>query len=243
MTCTGSGTCVQAPTDCPGSFVLCDGFEGSSSVNTSTWSLGSGDPNIALSVDTSGQHAHWGTNSLHLHTNALSNVGYVQSFITETKTTGSTRIYVRFWIAISQYPGVDNVGFVTLLSGADGQSASGGFGIDQIGEYIDGVTNTGDASTTWKGNSSSTLPTGSKWTCIEMLVDTTYGAPSPDGVLQAWVAGATSPDPNLSGNDKLAPLDGIQFGLDFTTPSSPSNPVDLYFDDIAIGTSFIDCNQ
>ena len=137
------------------------------------------------------------------------------------------------------------MGLVSLLSGANGQSASGGFGLDTNGEYIDGVQNTAgntyDYSHTSSGNN---LATGSTWTCIELLVDTSYTAPNTDGLLQVWHGASTTPDSALTGTAKLQPLDGVTFGISLTGPGSGmSNPVDLYFDDIAIGTTYIDCNQ
>ena len=240
MTCTGSGTCVVAPTDCPGSYIVCDGFETNGSINA-PWSPSS-DPNVTIGVDTSGSHAHRGTNSLHLHVNAFGSSTYFSNFVAETApaTLGSARFYVRLWVWMSNYPGVDNVGLMTLLSHAAGDSASGGFGIDKFGAYGDGVTNTAGHAQDWEGNSQVTLPT-STWTCVKVLVDTTYAAPNPNGVLQVWDDGGTGPDPLLSGPDNLAALKAVWFGIDGTGPISSA--VDLYFDDIAIGTQYIDCND
>jgi hypothetical protein len=244
MTCTGSGICVPSPTDCPGSFLLCDGFE-SEAISSSRWSLpDQSDTRQAITVDTA--FAHRGTYALHVHVNSLNDGVYLSSVVKETSTFPNSLLYLRAWVLLSAYSNIDDTGLVFLQSTANGQSASGGMGYMPNGVYWSSVANSGGFD--FLHQSSATLPVGlssSNWTCIEMEVDTSYASPNTDGLMQVWHGTGTSPDGVLTGTAKLQSLDAIAFGTYFTPPSggTPSPAIDLYIDDIAVDTTFIDCNQ
>jgi hypothetical protein len=241
MTCSGGGTCVVAPTDCPGTFQFCDGFE-SGSIQTSLWpARTTNDANQTLQIDS--VMPHRGSYSLHVHVNALGNVGYVASYLGQTATNGTTPVYIRAWYSLSGLPGPDNDNLLVILSNANLQSASGGMGFSSNGSLVAGIQNTVNPTLYDYSHTSSSHILLGTWTCIEVYVDTSYAGSYPDGQLQVW-HDSTTADSVMGGTAKLQPLAGLQFGLDFTGPSSgTSNPVDLFIDDIATSTSYIDCSQ
>jgi hypothetical protein len=179
--------------------------------------------------------------------NALSGVGWVASYIREYKTTGSTPVYIRAWYSLSALPGPDNEFLMMIKSNANSQSASGGMGFAANGAFVDGIQNTvNPALYDYSHTSPAHIPAGTSprpWTCIELYVDTSYTGGYPNGQLQMWHDSATA-DGALTGTAELQPLAGVEFGLEFSAPTSgSSNPVDLFIDDIAVDTSYIGCSQ
>jgi hypothetical protein len=190
-----------------------------------------------LTVD--GTNAHRGAYSLHAHVNALSDGLYLTSEIME-KTSLPTLVYIRAWFWLSALPGPDNDVLEQLSSKANNQSASGGVGFSGAGYYIAGMQNTGGYD--YRHDSATKFPLGA-WTCIEIEVDTSYAPPNPNGVLQVWHDSPTA-DGVMGGGAELQPLVAAFFGFEFTAPTgSPSTAIDVYVDDIAIDTQYIDCNQ
>jgi hypothetical protein len=233
MTCTGGGSCVQSPTDCPGNFLLCDGFESGSLDTTTKWQPPNCAPGTTLTVDTN-QH-HWGNYALHVQFGAVSSQAYDWCW---TKTQqmsifSSTPMYFRAWVFYAQLPGADSETLIDLASSANGNSASGGIGIDKPGTYYIGQANSGFD---YKTPSTVAITLGA-WNCIELEVDTS----PPNGQMLGWDSNSSStPDPALHGNANLASLLSARFGLDF---NGPTIAFDMYMDDIAISNSYIPCNQ
>jgi hypothetical protein len=244
MTCSGGGTCVSSPTDCPGGFLLCDGFE-SGTISTTLWDHTHDDANQTLTVDTANPHN--GSYALHVHVNALNNGVFVESHVHETVTFPSPVLYIRAFYSLSALPGPDDDVLLGLSSYANGQSASGAMGFLKPGFFSSGVSNTTGDTYDYYTTSASKIPTGTSpavWTCLELEVDTSYAAPNPNGLLQVW-HDSTTVDPKMIGTAELQPLVGATFGLDFGAPNggTATTPVDLYVDDIAIDTKYIDCSQ
>jgi hypothetical protein len=239
MTCQGTG-CVAQPTDCPGNFLLCDGFEGSTSLS-SVWDQNVSPAGEGLTLQIDGQQHHTGSQALHIHVPALANSTYVQDDIHETFTFPNAVLYFRAWYYVTQLPGVDNVGIMVFPSTENGGNGSGGLAFGQSpGALFDGESNTGGYDTK-NVSTTSKMPVGT-WTCLEMLVDTTYASPNTSGSMQVWqdTSAQSASDPDMTGIARLQSLYAAHFGVAFAPPSVA---FDLYIDDVAIDTSYIPCDE
>ena len=234
MTCTGGGTCVNTGTDCPGNFLLCDGFESGSIDTTTKWESPDCPSPNSMSV---GSVAHTGSHALHVAMQQLGNSSYVTCFLKTKQSSifSSTPMYFRAWVYFQNFiPGTDNTVIITAPSSANGQSASGGMGIDNVGDFIAGQSNSG---ADYEKTSTTQFIVTNTWTCIELGINTNYST-YPNGLLQAW--DTTSGGPDLSGNANLQSLIAAEFGLTYNGPAAPT---DLYIDDIAISNTYIGCSQ
>lgn len=234
MTCTGGGTCTQSGTDCPGNFLLCDGFESGSIDTTTKWDAPNCGPSDSMSV---GTVAHTGNHSLHV---AMAQVGdnsyqYCQLKTQQASIFSATPMYFRAWIYFQSFiPGTANTFIITVLSNANG-GASGGMGIDAVGSFVAGQANSGND---YQVTSMTQAIVPNTWTCIELEIDTNYSQ-YPNGLLQVWDSN-TSMTADLSGSANLQPLVSADFGLTYNGPAAPT---DLYIDDIAVSNTYIGCNQ
>jgi len=222
----------DAASDCPGSFLLCDGFE-SDSMDPTRWTS----PNCTATTSMDiGTIAHRGSYSLHVHVSQITDTSYASCTLQTNMTAifGSTPRYFRAWVYPTANAGTTQ-SIITALSTANG-SASGSMGLDSTGEFRVGVANA--AANNYVTSSTRTIATNA-WTCIELEIDTNY-AMHPNGMLAAWDDTSGTADPQLAGAAELQPLFAAQFGLSLNGPSSA---VDLYFDDIAISNAYVPCSQ
>jgi hypothetical protein len=169
----------------------------------------------------------------------------VASWAKETKTANQNLQYIRLFYLLSVLPGPDDEGLITIGSSSNQQSASGGMGFTSSSTFLAGVANSGCCDWLQRGTTSITVGLApSDWTCVELEIDATYTPPNTTGLTQVWHNGSSTPDPQLSGTADLQNILAVEFGMDFVAPSgSSSNAVDLYIDDIAIDSKYIDCNQ
>jgi hypothetical protein len=234
MTCTGGGTCVNTGTDCPGNFLLCDGFESDSIDTTTKWESPNCTSLTAMSV---GAVAHTGKYALHVAMQTVSNTAYVACTLKTQQASifSSTPMYFRAWIYFQSFiPGTNNTLILITPSSANGQSASGGLGINAVGSFIAGQSNSGSD---YEKTSTTQAIFPNTWTCIELGINTDYGT-YPNGLLQAY--DTTSGTPDMTGNANLQSLVSAEFGLEY---NGPATQTDLYIDDIAISNTYIGCSQ
>jgi hypothetical protein len=189
-----------------------------------------------------GTTAHWGSYSLEVQVAQVFDGSYVACTLGTRQASifASTPMYFRAWIYFQNgLPGTDNEFFITVQSSANGDSASGGMGINQTGQYLSGVSNSGGYD--FKGTASSSQPLfPNSWNCVELEIDTDY-ATYPNGQMQAWDSNtSTTPDPQLSGTAKLQSLVAADFGITYDGPALPAT---IFIDDIAISNSYIPCGQ
>ncbi len=218
--------------DCPGSFLLCDGFE-SGSIDSTRWA--SPDCTAMTSMDI-GTTAHSGSHSLHVHVSQITDTSYASCTLKTNMTSifGSTPMYFRIWVYPTANAGTTQ-SIITALSTANG-SASGSMGLDSTGEFRVGVANA--AANNYVSTSTRTISTNA-WTCIELEIDTNY-AMHANGLLAAWDDTSGTADPQLAGAAELQPLFAALFGLSLNGPSAA---VDLYIDDIAVSNTYVPCSQ
>ncbi len=240
---TDACACMTPPTDCPGSFLICDGFESGPPVDTNVW-YGVTSPGSTMVVD--GTNPHRGAYSLHIHVDQQTGSSYFQTDIQATQTskfTNNNPIYVRAFFSLSAPPGNTDTVLIDVGSLANQDSASASLGFSDTGQIKDGVANTDSGLTQYSRTSMVPMPTGAppgSWICLELGIDTSSQGSWPNGHLQVWDDGGTGPDPLLPGSAAMQPLYNASFGIQFQTPSSP---LDLYVDDIAVDTQFIPCDQ
>ena len=81
------------------------------------------------------------------------------------------------------------------------------------------------------------------WTCLEMLVNTTYASPNTQGLMQVWQDTSTQSAnvSDMTGIAELQPLYAARFGIELVPPTPVA--FDLYIDDVAIDTSYIPCDE
>lgn len=234
MTCTGGGSCVPAATDCPGNFLLCDGFESGSIDTTTKWESPRCSTNNSIAVSSS-QH-HTGSYSLQITMASVPDESYVNCLLQTAQSSifSATPMYFRAWVYMTAFANTDNEFLVTPV--ANGSGASGGMGINKSGDFVAGIANSGDDYENTGANPPILLNT---WTCIEVEVDTDYST-YPNGKQWAYDTTSGTPDPNLVGDAKLQPLGYADFGV---TYNGPAQATTFYFDDIAISNTYIACDQ
>jgi len=218
--------------DCPGSFLLCDGFE-SGTIDPTRWAS----PNCtAMTGMDIGTTAHSGSHSLHVHVSQITDTSYATCTLKTNMASifGSTTMYFRIWVYPTANAGTTQ-SIITALSTANG-SASGSMGLDSTGDFRVGVANA--AANNYVSTSTRTISTNA-WTCIELEIDTNY-AMHANGLLAAWDDTSGTADPQLAGAAELQPLFAALFGLSLNGPSAA---VDLYIDDIAISSTYVPCSQ
>jgi len=186
---------------------------------------------------TVGNVAHSGSHSLHVAMATVTDSSYESCYLKTQQTSifSSTPMFFRAWIYFQNFiPGTDNVFIISVGSSANGQSASGGMGIDAAGFFVAGQSNSG---ADYEKTSMTQAIVPNTWTCLELGINTNYST-YPNGLLQAY--DTTSGTPDLTGNANLQSLIAAEFGL---TYNGPATQTDLYIDDIAISNSYIGCNQ
>ncbi len=159
----------DAATDCPGGFLLCDGFE-SGDIDPSIWSI----PNPATTyqvVSVDNNNPFRGAYALHVRIGVLDAGETADPQISETKTfsppPSTSRFYVRAYFWLSALPGVPIDNFMTG-SAADYSSEYVGMGADgtltlTVYDHADGGVVFGHATTDL---------TQAVWTCLELEMDT-----------------------------------------------------------------------
>jgi len=221
----------DAASNCPGGLLLCDGFE-SGMIDQTNWDP----PDCTMATMDIGTIAHRGSHSLHVHVSQITDTSYASCTLKTSQTSifGSTPMYFRAWVNMTNNAGASSQTIITTLSTAGG--ASGNMGVDSTAKFVVGVANT--AANNYVNTSTSAISPNT-WTCIELEIDTDYTA-HPNGMLAAWDDASGNADPQLAGTAALQSLFAATFGLSL---SGPSSAVDLYIDDIAISNTYIPCNQ
>jgi hypothetical protein len=236
MICSG-GSCVHSPTDCPGPWLVCDGFE-SGSIGSQWFVVNTGGGGGTIIVD--GTHPHRGASALHIAFPGGGS-GYVQIYVNTTNGFPINTGYARVWFAISAI--TTGVELIDFQSTAGGSGGIGQFGFSYPGgTFFDGAA---DIPSPWDLTSATTMPYGTPapYTCLELGIDATYDAIYPNGAMWVWkdVSSQGSYLSDLqSMTAQLQSLRGANIGIQFTPPAPA---FDLFIDDIAIDSSYIPCDQ
>jgi hypothetical protein len=223
-------------TGCPVGAFFCDGFE-SGSFDTSAWS-GGGCSTMGTSYTVDRNAPHRGSFSLHMSFPQAIADSPLCIQVQSHQSFPSTPLYVRAWVATSALPnGIAGQGPLWAI---DNASRTAGIGFDTADHYESFVTTSGSAN---RQTSTAVVPTGVPlvWTCLETEIDTS-DAGGPDGSLSVWLDGSSTPDPVLTSVAPLPNGDGLLAVLGLIG-EGPYPAFDAYFDDVAIGPQFIDCNE
>lgn len=190
---------------CLPSYVVCDGFEGST-ISTTTWQVDS-----MITLDTS--RAHRGASSAHVHMPAFGSGQSNHKFLGDTKTlTAAATFWVRGWFWLSALPaGTNGLELITAeLPGASG-------------DYLFVRSNRTTVYSQFQDNSTSsttTVPTGS-WFCVVFRIvrsTTTAGSLSLSGDAPAIAL-------NNARTDGAPAITHVNLGIGFSDrTSAPRNP-------------------
>jgi polysaccharide lyase-like protein len=237
---SGSASGDGGTAGCPAGAIFCDGFEGSTTLD-SNWTVVStpGSTNTTTVVTTK---AHTGTNSVHI---SFANGSSGYTFINETKGFPiTTAIWGRVWLNVTTTPGAHEI----YIQTSDGMSI-GNNGIRALNTYngpdirtnIDPV---GTSETNGISNPAVALPMGT-WTCFEWTVGLTgtMGTVSlymnaTGTTTAALVPGTTATFPS-TGNVAIPAMIEQQVGYERYGSGAAA---DIYIDDYAIGTTQLGCD-
>ncbi|HXX65906.1 MAG TPA: hypothetical protein VEK07_01915 [Polyangiaceae bacterium] len=205
------------------------------------------DPNssgdLAL-VDTT--HVHSGAHAVHFHVAAVNNM---PSFLTYTLPTGTSTLYVRAWVYLSQQLGDntasqnDNHETLFALNGSPGNvnneirfgAIKGTIGVNATPS--DNIT---PLQASWNGPPSIPATT---WTCLEVAF---LGAPA-QNELHAWMNDAdlfdvTTPTQWQNGTMPMNWLSGEFVEIDLGWQSFSGFGADVWMDDLILGNDRIGCD-
>jgi hypothetical protein len=232
-----SGDGATTPPSCPTGALLCDSFE-SGSLDPSVWTQ-SCNTGATFAVDGTGPHR--GQYSLHVHFDAVGSDSAICASVISASTFLSTPLFVRAFVATGSLPNYNSAlwGFGPLWTEDVATVSLGGIGFDVTGHYQSFVSAPGTGQTQ---TSSALVMKGANpplWNCLELEVDTS-DAGGPNGLMQVWHDGTSTPDPQLTGLAQLPPALDVLLGL---TGEGPIAAFDAYFDDVVVATQFIDCSQ
>jgi hypothetical protein len=203
------------------SALLCEDFE-TGHLDTATWTASTQEATVT--VDT--MHAHSGTHALHVHATAD---GGANATITETKTFPVAHFFGRAMVWVDAPSPNNHASYIAApdASGKNEYTLGSQYHTFLALSYAGGADGPSDHSAT-------DIPTG-VWSCWEWEFDGT------NGKANYWVDRnqLTDVEETSWGKATFASLDiGLTlFGSD--APNPPS--FDLWYDDIAVGTSRIGC--
>ena len=218
-------TSGDAANACAG-FDVCDGFE-AATLDPSTWTA---DPGIT--IDTT--HAHRGTRSVHVHTNAFSANTSSYTNMWESKTImTSTTFWVRGWFWLSALPASGN-GLELITAERPGNN----------GDYVFVFSNATHIYAQYGSGSSditmTAVPVGS-WFCVVWKV---VRSTTTTGSLE--LTSDTLPQlslPNVQTDSATLPMTILVFGMGFADSNTPSAQpaIDLWIDDIIAHDAPVTC--
>jgi hypothetical protein len=209
----GSGMAGGGSTDCS-MLALCEDFEGAApGAGTSPWKVTMGN---SYKVEVVTTPVHGGTHALHISAPSATGNGYIQT------STGfpATDFWGRAWVHIKSAAGGHQC-FIALNSSSDQVRALNEMG---SGEY---ATNLKSSD---KLNDSKTKVPQDTWFCYEW-----HQSPT---ALHVYADGKEITD--AAATWSIASISSLQIGeMRF---QSGTGTADVYYDDIALGTSQIGCN-
>ena len=218
--------CVtQVMPTCQPSYLVCDGFEGTSL--DAKWT-----PDGPTTIDTT--VAHRGSSSLHLHTNALAVGATAQSRVAEQVTLANRAptVWARAWMRVSQLPLSTNV-----MEVADTEQ-SGGTGGNYLLVRANDIALYSGFDTRVSGGSVQ-VPTNS-WFCVIWKIDraiTATGSLALDGdpFTPFTLANVVTDNTNA--------IATTRFGISWVAPNvDVAQPaVDLWIDDIITSNAAVTC--
>jgi hypothetical protein len=212
------------PSLCPGTFKICDGFEGGSL--NGRWSqdfMGGG----SITLDTS--RAYRGSSSLHFHADAQASAGSTYAtLVTFSMLPFTGTAYARAWVYLpADYPGAFN----QILNFADASGGGAAFSTDT------GVVVANDyAVPNSYAESATAIPTG-RWVCLAISL----AQGSATGAFKLFVDDLEVSDVSFS-SAATPNMTHIYLGLDWNNGAAfPAT--DLWMDELVIHDQPVSCSQ
>jgi hypothetical protein len=219
-------------TECPGTFLLCDGFE-SGVINPSQWGIGT-TPSVST-VELDSTRAFRGTHSVKLGVNMQADMeSYFEANINEGTTFPADPTYIRFWLYYPSTFPVLSTGLIKVRQSADPYGGwflalkdrrfwTGSFYFPGPAERI-----------------STTQVPFDRWACIEVMIDN--GAPDmgTGGAARVWLDGTELTDLAAPTLYSPVPFGRIYIGQEgAAAPGTP--PFAYWIDEVAVDTKPIGC--
>jgi len=208
---------------CPGSFVMCEGFESGIAQNP-PWSS-------VFSMSFDAAHVYRGAIAAHAQTPSLpADANYASALIDNTNgaTLGTNTAYLR---AFLYYAGGSAQ---TVLLAEVGPKAN------TPGQLVRIFVQTGELVV--ETDSVNTTPTGvamptDRWTCLELAATGSTTAVSADAHLTMWLDGVQIAD---RGAFDMSPSEQFVLGLNFyALPAAPAS--DLWIDEVVLDSARVGC--
>lgn len=243
---TGAGGAVGNPCSARAGLLFCDDFEawpaGSPPAGT-RWTTSAAPGAVTVDTSTASAPAHGGSRSVHFMPTSNSFDTFLVFHDPATLPAPGGKFFLRFFVRLaSPMTGGHNTFMTADLFATPGQGNA-----VRVGEQVHMLMMTvaGDAHGYLSnqnyyidGKPGVVFPPG-VWTCFEMSFDPAAMA------LQVWVNGNDAPDMHPT-NIMLDTYDALRFGFEkyagfSDDPDAGAASLDLWYDDVAIGTQRIGC--
>jgi hypothetical protein len=208
---------------CLDTYPICDGFEGSNF--KPVWTV-----SARASLDST--VAHSGSQSLHVHTDAIvandgDNEGVVES---TTFSSPTTPLYIRAFVRFGSVP-VDHMGVIEALQGSAGDQNT-----DGVFETATGLVVYSQFTDT--SNETMYQPTLDAWTCLAFEI---VRATDDTGTLA--LTGDETAELDHVQTDGNPPLGELQLGIAFanSTDGDPQPAYDVWIDDVIVANVPLTC--
>jgi hypothetical protein len=215
------------PSLCPGTFALCDGFEGSS-IDTNNWPaalmvMQGGN----VSIDTT--RAYRGAHSLRMHVDASSGTQPVVVVMENRVLT--TPLYARAFFNVSSAAPTSSTLHISILRAEDTTSHE----LD-VSPVVDHFAFGTTMPPGFYGESVGSTFTADQWFCVEMEVPTA-GGPHP----RLWINGNDITPANAVTVNQSSLME-VAFGVLFPGTAT-AGAFDVWLDEVAIDSSPIGCTR
>jgi hypothetical protein len=240
----GAGGAVGNPCSTRAGLLFCDDFEawptGSAPAGT-RWSTAPGSP-ITVDSSSASAPAHSGSRSVHFAPTSNSFQTFLVFHDPATLPVSGGKFFVRFFIRLASGMTGGHNTFMT----ADTFASAGAGNAVRVGEqqHMLMMTVAGDShaylsnQNFYNDGKPGVVFAAGAWTCFEMSFDPA------STTLDVWVNGTEVPDMHPT-NITLDTYDALRFGLEkyagLDADAGASATLDLWYDDVAIGTQRIGC--
>jgi hypothetical protein len=204
-------------------YAICDGFEAAQL--DPIWAATSG-------VTLDDTVANRGSQSLHVHTDAIAAHDGVDLGIAETTTfgTGFGTLWIRMYARVGAIP-VNHLGIIEAIQGSDDNPDTDGLFLTNAGIVVySQFTNTSDVTMS--------LPTIDAWTCYVFEI-----VRADDSTGSLALTGDFSAELDDVQTDGTPPLSALGFGLAFadSTDAVMEPAYDIWIDDVIVANTPVTC--
>jgi hypothetical protein len=236
----GSTADAGGGSKCPGTFLICDGFENGFNATLWTRQIDRSPAGTAPTVDVDTARFYRGTHSLHSHVDSVVAGTYLQAKVHAfTPGVSGGTMFVRAFLYIGSALTSANPGFVSVDQEVAPYGGMG-FDIDNGGQIVLGSYGQGAD----KNYPSTTQLPFDQWVCVEWELDKgpTMSTDMGTGSMRFWVNDVEATDLHITNLYNQPFFGSTTLGLEITTNATASS-LDVWLDEIAIDTARIGCSN